>query len=150
MPWQPQEGDAFPSLGWQIADWIEAYCCHGPGDIQGELIELDDEWLRFLVHAYRIDPETGRRIYDEGVLSRPKGRAKSELAGFVGIAEAFGPVRFDGWDADGQPVGRPVTAPLLKCLATEESQAGNTFENIAFIAADWGKDVHPEIYGGVS
>jgi hypothetical protein len=94
------------SLGWQLADWIEAYCCHGPGDIQGEPIELDDEWLRFLVHAYRIDPETGRRIYDEGVLSRPKGRAKSELAGFVGIAEAFGPVRFDGWDADGQPVGR--------------------------------------------
>ena len=149
MPWQPQEGDAFPSLGWQIADWIEAYCCHGPGDVQGEPIELDDEWLRFLVHAYRIDPVTGRRVYDESVLSRPKGRAKSELAGLVGIAEAFGPVRFDGWDADGQPVGRPVTAPLLKCLATEESQAGNTFENIAYIASDWGPDVHPDVYGGV-
>jgi phage terminase large subunit-like protein len=68
----------------------------------------------------------------------------------LGVAEAFGPVRFDGWDADGQPVGRPVTSPFLKCLATEESQAGNTFENIAFIVSDWGQDVHPEIYGGAT
>jgi len=149
MPWVPRDGDAFPTLGYEVADWIEAFCCHGPGDVQGEPIHLDDEWLRFLIHAYRLDPATGRRVYDEGVLSRPKGRAKSELAGLVGLAEAFGPVRFDGWDADGQPVGRPVRSPLLKCLATEESQAGNTFENIAFIAAQWGPDHHPEIYGGV-
>jgi phage terminase large subunit-like protein len=89
-------------------------------------------------------------VYDEAVLSRPKGRAKSELAGFIGVAEALGPVRFDGWNADGQPVGRPVRTPLLKCLATEESQAGNTFENIAFICGEWGKDNHPEIYAGIT
>jgi hypothetical protein len=89
-------------------------------------------------------------VFDEAVLSRPKGRAKSEIAGFVGVAEAFGPVRFDGWNADGQPVGRPIRSPLIKCLATEETQAGNTFENIAFIAGEWGKDNHPDIYGGVS
>lgn len=138
------------SLGYEIADWIEAYECHGPGDVQGEPVELDAEWLAFLVETYRLDQRTGRRVYDEGVLSRPKGRAKSELAGMIGVAEAFGPVRFDGWDANGQPVGRPVTSPLLKCLATEESQAGNTFENVAFIAGSWGPDTHPEIYGGVS
>jgi hypothetical protein len=39
------------------------------------------------------------------VLSRAKGRAKTEIAGWLVCAEAFGPVRFDGWDADGQPVG---------------------------------------------
>lgn len=149
MPWVPKDGDTFPTLGFVVADWIEHHTCHGPGDVQGEPIHLDDEWLRFLLHAYRLDPATGRRAFDEAVLSRPKGRAKSELAGLVGVAEAFGPVRFDGWDAAGQPVGRPVRSPLLKCLATEESQAGNTFENIAFIAAQWGPDVHPEVYGGV-
>ncbi|MEU6709993.1 hypothetical protein ABZ897_00825 [Nonomuraea sp. NPDC046802] len=147
-------GPLFPghvcSLGYEVADWIRAYCCHGPGDIQGEEIELDDEWLNFIVEAYRIDPGTGRRVYDEAVLSRPKGRAKSELAGFVGVAEGFAPVRFDGWDAHGQPVARPIRSPLIKCLATEESQAGNTFENIAFIAGEWGPDAHPDIYGGVS
>lgn len=152
--WEHWAGPLFEghvcSLGYSLIDWIQAYECHGPGDVQGEPIVLDDEWFAFLVKAYQLDPQTGRRLYNEVVLSRPKGRAKSELAGFVGVAEAFAEVRFDGWDANGQPVGRPVRAPLLKCLATEESQAGNTFENIAFIAAEWGPDVHPEIYGGVS
>jgi hypothetical protein len=148
--WQPLFDGHVCSLGYSIADWIVDYCCHGPGDVQGDPIELDDEWLTFIVEVYRLDPVTGRRVYDEGVLSRPKGRAKSELAGWVGTAEAFGPVRFDHWDENGQPVGRPVRSPLLKCLATEESQAGNTFENIAFIAGEWGPRHHPEIYGGVS
>ena len=138
------------SLGYEVLDWIHAYECHGPGDVQGEPLDYDDEMREFVIEVYRIDPETGRRIYDEGVLSRAKGRAKSETAGHIGIGEAFGPVRFDGWNADGQPVGRPVRSPLLKCLATEESQAGNTFENIAYIAGEWGPDVHPDIYGGVS
>lgn len=138
------------SLGYEMLDWYHEYECHGPGDVQGEPLDYDDEMRDFVIEVYRLDPETGRRVYDEGVLSRAKGRAKSETAGHIGIGEAFGPVRFDGWDADGQPVGRPVRSPLLKCLATEESQAGNTFENIAFIAGEWGPDVHPDIYGGVS
>jgi phage terminase large subunit-like protein len=146
----PQWDGQVCSLGYDVADWIEAFCCHGPGDVQGQPIVLDREFLAFIVECYRLDPETGRRVYDEAVLSRSKGRAKSELAGLIGTAEAFGPVRFDGWDADGQPVGRPVTSPLLRCLATEESQAGNTFENIAFIAGTWGPDVHPGVFGGVS
>jgi hypothetical protein len=150
MPFEPLFDGQPCSLGFEVADWITEFCCHGPGDIAGDPIDLDREWLKFLVEAYRIDPVTGRRLYDEAVLSRPKGRAKSELAGFIGVAEALGPVRFDGWNADGQPVGRPVKTPLLKCLATEESQAGNTFENIAFICGEWGKDNHPDVYGGIT
>lgn len=138
------------SLGYDIADWIEAYCCHGPGDVQGEPVVLDDEWLAFLVAAYELDPRTGLRRIDRAVLSRPKGRAKSELAGFVAVVEAFGPARFDGWDAAGQPVGKPVVSPLIKCLATEETQAGNTFENAAFIVCDYGRDAHPDVFGGAS
>jgi hypothetical protein len=138
------------SLGYEMLDWYHAFECHGPGDVMGEPLDYDDEMRDFVVEVYRLDPGTGRRIYDEGVLSRAKGRAKSETAGHIGVGEAFGPARFDGWDADGQPVGRPVRSPLLKCLATEESQAGNTFENIAFIAGEWGPDTFPEIYGGVS
>lgn len=137
------------SLGFYVADWITEYCCHGPGDVAGEPVVLDDEQFEFLIQAYRLDPITGRRIHDEAVFSRPKGRAKSELAGFIGVAEGFGEVRFDGWDAYGQPVARRIRTPLLKCLATEESQAGNTFENIAFIAAEVGPDAHPEVFGGV-
>ena len=151
MPWAgPLFEGHVCSLGYEVLDWIHAYECHGPGDVQGDPIDYDDEMRDHVIECYRLDPETGRRVYDEAVLSRPKGRAKSEIAGHVGTAEAFGPVRFDGWDADGQPVGRPVRSPLIKCLATEESQAGNTFENIAFIAGEWGPDVHPDVYGGVS
>lgn len=140
------------SLGYEVLDWLVEYTCHGVGDIQGKRLEgafdLDDEIREHIIECYRIDPVSGRRVFNEAVLSRPKGRAKSEVAALVVIVEAFGPCRFGGWDADGQPVARPVTSPLIKCLATEESQAGNTFSNVAFIAGEWGQDEHPEIYGG--
>ena len=149
-------GPLFPghvcSLGYEVLDWLVEYTCHGVGDIQGKRLEgafdLDDEIREHIIECYRIDPVSGRRVFNEAVLSRPKGRAKSEVAALVVIVEAFGPCRFGGWDADGQPVARPVTSPLIKCLATEESQAGNTFSNVAFIAGEWGQDEHPEIYGG--
>lgn len=137
------------SLGYEVLDWIETYCCHGPGDVQGQPLEYDDEIRDFVIACYRLDPVSGRRLYREVILSRPKGRAKSEIAGMIVVAEALGPVRFDGWGSDGQPVGKPVVSPLIKCLATEESQAGNTFENAAFVAGQWGPDEHPDVYGGI-
>jgi hypothetical protein len=107
----PQFPGHVPSLGYGVADWITAYCCHGPGDLQGEPVTIDDEMLAFVVACYRIDPTTGRRVFDEAVLSRPKGRAKTEIAGWLVCAEAFGPVRFSHWDDDGQPAGKRVTSP---------------------------------------
>ena len=83
------------SLGYDVIDWIEAYCCHGPGDVQGKPVTLDDEMASFVVNAYQLNTKTGKRKIDRAVLSRPKGRAKSEIAGFIATAEAFGPVRFD-------------------------------------------------------
>jgi hypothetical protein len=133
-----------------VLDWVHTYECHGPGDVQGEALDYDDEMRDFVIEAYRIDPVTGRRVYDEAVLSRAKGRAKSETAGHIGIAEAFGPVRFDGWDADGQPVGRPVRSPLLKCLATEESAGRQHVREHRVHRWRVGPDVHPDVYGGVS
>lgn len=151
MPWS---GPLFPghecSLGYAVADFITGKMCHGPGDLQGEPVNLDDEMLSYIVQAYRIDPVTGAKVYDESVLSRPKGRAKTEIAGWLIVAEAFGDVRFSHWDDDGQPVGRPVTSPLIKALATEESQATASFAVVAYIVGDWGKDNHPELYGGAS
>ena len=130
------------SLGWQVAHWFEHLLCHGPGDLEGEPIELDDELLGFVLNCYALDPETGRRLVDTATLSRPKGRAKSELAGMVACGEALGPVRFERWASGGEvswwgyryspgePVGRSVRSPFIRCLATEESQAGNTYDNV--------------------
>jgi len=120
----------FVSLGFEAIDWIEAYLCHGPGDVQGEPLVIDDEMAAFIVRAYELDPETGRRKVNRAFLSRPKGRAKSEIAGALVCFEALGPCRFDGWNADGEPVGRPLTYPFIRCMATEEGQAGNTYDNV--------------------
>lgn len=129
-----------PTLGPLICDWIETYLCHGPGDVQGTPLDLDDEYRAFIWRAYEIYPQghpwEGRRVYRRAFLSRPKGRAKSELAGAIACAEAIGPVRFDGWDARGRPVGRPIMSPIVKCYATEETQAGNTFDNCVYMLSE--------------
>ncbi|WP_049566850.1 terminase [Streptomyces sp. SBT349] len=130
-------------LGWA---WVEHFCVHGPGDVQGDPVEMDGEFGGFLVDAYALRKD-GRRIYDSAVISRGKGRAKSELAGFIGLFEAFGPCRFRGWAKGGEvfewrdfryeyqpgePMGRFVTYPFIRCLATEETQVGNTYDNIYY------------------
>lgn len=142
------------SLGWLAWAWIEWFCVHGPGDVQGTSLNpevsgslpLDDEFGAFIVDCYTHD-EHGRRFYDDAFISRPKGRAKSELAGFVALWEAFGVPRFAGFAEGGEvfeqrdfryeyrpgePMGRPVTYPFIRCLATEEDQSGNTYDNIHF------------------
>jgi hypothetical protein len=149
-----------PSLGWLVVKWIEAHLRHGPGDVQGERIRLDAELFRFVVGCYALDERTGARIYDEAALFRPKGRAKSELAGMLAVAETFGAVRFDHWaahdepDTDwgyrftpGDPVGRIVRYPFVRCLATEEGQTGHTYGNVAYML-DTGRAEHPEVFAG--
>lgn len=136
MPWSgPEYPGHFPSLGPQVVTWIETYLVHGPGDVMSEPILLDDEFYEFIVRAYRLDPDRERRVYRRAFLSRAKGRAKSELAGMLVCAEALGPVRFAGWDAHGAPVGCRVKSPYIRCLATEEGQSGNTFDNVSVMMA---------------
>jgi phage terminase large subunit-like protein len=117
------------TLGPVVARWIEANLVHGPGDVQGERIELDDEQVRFLLRVYELD-DAGRRVVRRACYSRPKGRAKTELAAMIACAEALGPVRFNGWGHDGRPEGRPVRSPFVRLAATEEGQAGNTYEAV--------------------
>ncbi len=138
---------SFPTLGWQVIDWIETYLCHGPGDVQGELwtsdqpgLAIDDEEALFICWAYRVWPQdhalAGQRLIHRAIYSRPKGRRKSEIAGALDCAEALGPVRCDGFDAHGEPVGVPVVFPFIRCLATEEEQAGNTYSNVVFMLSE--------------
>lgn len=134
------------SLGWLACWWIETFCVHGPGDVQGQPVVLDDEFAGFILDVYAVDAE-GRRNYDSAFISRAKGRAKSELAGFIVLFEAFGPCRFNGFATGsetytyhdqtytyepGEPLGIEVVAPVIRCLATEEGQAGNTYDNVYF------------------
>ena len=144
--------DDWPTLGWELIDWIEAYLAHGPGDVEGQPMVLDDEFAQFLLDCYRLYPRShelaGRRVVSEAELSRAKGRAKSELAGAVVVAEFRGPVRFDGWNAAGEPVGKPVTYPFIRCLATEESQASNTYDGVLSMLSH-AAEHHPDEFGGI-
>lgn len=123
------------TLGFEVIDWLEAMLVHGPGDVQGEPYRLDDELKHVLLHLYELDAH-GRRVVRRGFLSRPKGRSKTELAGAVSAAELCGPVRFDGRDARGQPVGRPVKGAQVVAYATEEGQAGTTYSTAAFMLGE--------------
>lgn len=123
---RPSRIDPRRTLGPLVAMWIEDMLCHGPGDVQGRPIELDDEQVRFLAAAYAID-DAGRRVVRRAGYIRPKGRAKSELAAMIACAEALGPVRFADWGPKGYPRARPVTTPIVVCAATEEGQADNTY-----------------------
>lgn len=116
--------------------WLETFLVHGPGDVQGQRIELDDELRLFVYRAYELRKD-GTRAHRRAFLSRPKGRGKSELAAMLAAGEFCGTVRFDHYAdagercpltgyvfAAGEPVGKPVTAPEVLCIATEEGQAG--------------------------
>lgn len=121
------------TLGPLVVRWAEANLVHGPGDVQGQPLVLDDDQVRHICMAYAID-DYGRRIVRRAVYSRAKGRAKSELAAVLCCAEGLAPcVRFGGWGPDGYPLGRPVTSPFIKVGATEEGQAGNTYGTAEFM-----------------
>jgi phage terminase large subunit-like protein len=157
--------DPSATLGYAGVAWIEHYLPHGPGDVQGDPIELDAELIEFIAEAYRVD-EHGRRCYDEAFFSRSKGRAKSELAGMLVCFEFVGPARFDHWAVagetmtcascaevlyvydEGDPVGAPITYPFIRCMATEEGQSGNTYDNVSYMLEQL-LEQHPDDFPGI-
>jgi len=90
MPWRgPQQPGEFPTLGWQVIDLIEDACVIPDGDHQGEPFLLTDEQARFLLHLYRIDPDTGRFVHHRGAqLTRPQKWGKGPFSAAWIIAEA--------------------------------------------------------------
>lgn len=134
----------FRSLGFAAISWIEHYLVHGPGDVQGEPVELDDEFAAFLLKAYRVDARGHRRVR-RAFLSRSKGRSKSGFAAMIECFEALGPSRFDHWAEQdevsdwgyeyeaGEPVGEPLLYVEILNVATEESQAGNTYDAVYYM-----------------
>lgn len=143
------------SLGWLGAAWIEWFVIHARGDIQGrpmhphlgaDFIPLSDELTAFTADVYALD-EHGRRLYTRSFFSRSKGADKSGHNARFALFEALGPCRFGGWAEGGEvfeqhdfryvyqagePMGRLLTYPFLRVMATEEGQAGNVYDGIYF------------------
>ncbi len=134
----------FRSLGFYAIAWIEHFLVHGPGDVQGQPIDLDDEFGAFILKAYALN-ESGSRKVKRAFLSRPKGRSKSGLAAMIECFEALGECRFDHWAEEGEvsdwgyqyepgePVGRRQIYVEALNVATEESQAGNTYDAVYYM-----------------
>lgn len=128
MPWKgPSYSGEFPSLGWAVSDWITEQLVNPDGEHAGAPLVLTDEQLEFFVRFYRLDPKTGRNVYRRGMIVRPKGWGKSPLLAAYAIASACGPVRFKGWDANGEPVGAPPPTPWVQIAAVSEDQTANTY-----------------------
>lgn len=130
----PLDGEPWPTLGPQVCSLIEERAVFGPGSLKGRPAKLDAEKRAAVYRAYEVYPKghvlEGRRRFKRVQISWRKGTAKTEWAAWIGFAELHpeGPVRFDGWDAYGQPVGRPVADPYIPMLAYTEEQV----EKLAF------------------
>lgn len=143
----------WPTLGLEVAAWIEEHLRHSSGEYHGQEVRLTNEQFKFLLDAYRVYPlgheKAGRRVVRRGVMSRPKGSGKSILASFLGVAEGLGPVAFDGWSADGDPVGKPRASAFIRIMATEEQQSIQTVFGQMVEQIRMGKDEFPKVFGMV-
>ena len=134
MPWRgADEPGEVPTLGFAVGEWIEEYCVIPDGDFKGTPYLLTDEMWTFLAHYYRLrvdaDPQrpASAWTYRRGQLVRPQKWGKSPFTAALICAEAVGPALFGGWDADGEPVGRPWSTPLIQVTASSEDQTDNVY-----------------------
>lgn len=137
MPWKPSVEGEVPTLGWYVLDWIAENLAR-PALAEYEPFVPYREQEDFILRWYELDPATGRFKYGRGLLGRPRGWGKSPLLGALCLVEGLADVLFDGWDADGQPVGRPwstVRTPLVHVAAVSEDQTNNTWQPMAEMCA---------------
>ncbi|MFF1498698.1 terminase [Streptomyces sp. NPDC058316] len=150
MPWRgPEFEGERPTLGWYVLDWMMQNLAQ-PGRDDGELFVPTQEQADFLCGYYELHPVTGKRIIHRALLSRPRGWGKSPFVGAIALAEACADVVADGWDAYGEPVGRPwhsIRTPLVRIAAVTEQQTDNTWNPLLEMArggslsTDYGLDV---------
>lgn len=128
MPWRgPAEPGEFPTLGHSVVAFVEAQCAIPDGEQRGHPYVLTDEMARFVLWLYRLDAH-GKYVYGRGAqLVRPQKWGKGPFAAALICAEAQGPVVFAGWDAAGEPVGRPRSTAHIQVTAVSEDQADNVW-----------------------
>lgn len=124
----PFDEPAYPTLGPQIKQFIEERFVFGPGSLHGQPARLDAEKTAVLYRLYEVHPQghplAGNRRFQRGGYECRKGLAKTEFAAWISGCELHpeAPVRCDGYDAYGQPVGRPVRSPYIPMMAVTEEQ----------------------------
>ena len=142
-PWRgPQVPGEHPTLGWTAIDWIEENCVVPDGPFAGESFRLtyDDGTPTvqgaFVLGFYELKPDAEVHLrkpsrafaYSRGgQLVAPQKWGKGPLSAAITLFEGYGPCLFDGWDANGEPVGRPWATPWIQITAVSEDQTGNVW-----------------------
>ncbi|MFD3929544.1 hypothetical protein [Streptomyces sp. NPDC058614] len=143
----------FPTL-WIVPDWIEAHCPIPDGFRVGEDLELYPWQLWCTVNHYRVKPtaRVGQLApafhYRRSQVVAPQKTGKGPWSATIVLAEAAGPVVFDGWAKGGEryrcsdhgcgcgwwyeyepgePTGVPWPTPLIQLTATSEDQVDNVY-----------------------
>lgn len=142
----PLDEEPWPTLGPQVAALIEECAIFGPGSLKGQPARLDAEKRAALYRMYEVYPKghrlAGRRRFKRCGISWRKGLAKTEFMAWVAFAELHpdGPVRCDGFDAYGNPVGRPVVDPYIPMMAVTAEQVEELAYGALFTMVTEGPD----------
>ena len=137
---------SYPTLGPDLADFIEERCVFGPGSLAGRPAVLDAEKRAALYRLYEVYPRghrlEGRRRFQRGAIEWRKGLAKTEFAAWVSFCELHpdAPVRCDGFDANGDPVGKPVAFPYIPMLAHSQEQVAELAYGVLKYVVEEGPD----------
>jgi len=132
--------EPWPTLGSQVCDFIEERFCHGPGDLLGQVIQLNEEQRGWVYRLYEVEPASverrknrvivrelnpnaGKRRFQRCALSLRKGSSKTEFAAWIAGVELHpeGPVRARSWKGR-EPIGDGVTDPYIPMISYTEEQ----------------------------
>lgn len=142
--------EPWPTLGPQVVAFLEERAVFGPGDLRGQPATLDAEKRGAIYRAYEVfpkgHPRAGRRRFSRVGLSWPKGTAKTEFMAWIAYAELHpeSPVRCDGFDASGEPVGRPVSDPYIPLVAYTAEQTEELAFGALYVVCSEGPD--PDLF----
>jgi hypothetical protein len=154
---------AWPTLGFLVADWVEAHCPVPDGFQRGDPFEMYDWQLWCTVNHYRVKPKAqlgqlGTAFhYRRSQCVAPQKTGKGPWAATITAAEAVGPVVFAGfaeggeafdcsdwgcrcgWGYEyqaGEPMARPWPTPLIQLLATSVDQVDNVYRPLQSMVRD--------------
>ncbi len=151
----------FPTLGFLVADWVEAHCIIPDGFRKGEPFRPYTWQLWATVNHYRVKPtatlgQLAPAFYNRrSQVVAPQKTGKGPWSATIVAAEALGPVLFAGWASGGEvfdcraygcgcgfvyvyepgePMGQPWPTPLAQLLATSEDQVANVYRPLQSMA----------------
>ncbi len=89
----PVDDVLWPSIGGDVLDWMQAFACHGPGDVVGQPLKLSQEQEREVYRLYEVYPHGHERAGVDAStrrLMKCKSWSKTELMALIAFAELLG------------------------------------------------------------